>query len=184
MDCARDIGYSDDHKLMAECSDFLDSEAQVRSYKLGPNTLYYFTALVHFLVNKLNKPNRPGPANINDHDHDPEAHCDKVLENKGSPDINVPSTFSTQISSTKGSLSINSDIRKMIYGKVHLPSEDKVFNSSQLDISSQDFECYNDAQDTFKLLIVIKLRIVMRFLLLLLLRVLIETLQGPRRGVG
>lgn len=147
VDCARDIGYSDDEKLIADCSDFLDSKAQVRSYKLGLNLMYYFTTLVHFVVDKLNKPSRPGPANIND----PEAHRDKVLKNKGSPDINVSSTFSTHNSSTEGRLSIKSDIRKMIYVKVHLLSEDKVFSTSQLDISFQDFQCYKDAQDTLKI---------------------------------
>lgn len=37
----RDIGCSDDHKLIADYLDFLDPDVQVCSHKLRLNTVYY-----------------------------------------------------------------------------------------------------------------------------------------------
>lgn len=41
VDWAREAGCSHDHKLIANCLDFMDSQAQVSSANPPPNILYY-----------------------------------------------------------------------------------------------------------------------------------------------
>lgn len=122
------MGCSDEHKLIADYLDLLDSEPQLHSNKLGPNTRFYLPTLFHFLVNKLNKPDHPNTIGINTL----MAHPDKVFEKKPSPDITVSSSSFSQISVVEGSLNITSNIRKTIDGKVTLSSEDKSFTPTIL----------------------------------------------------
>lgn len=81
------------------------------SHKLGPITMYIFLHYFFFLANKMSKPNRPGPVDINDL----QVLLDKEIEKKESFDINL--------SSSSSSLSITSNIIRMIDCKVHLSSE-------------------------------------------------------------
>lgn len=94
----------------------------------------------------MNKPNQPSPFQI----FAPVALPDNVLGKKPSPYISVTSSSSTRKSTDDRSLSITSNIRQMIDGKITLSSMNKIYTSSHVEILSQDMECYTEDQDTFQ----------------------------------
>lgn len=53
------MGCSNDHKLIANCLDFLDIEVHISSIHLGPKNLYYLPSLFHFWENKAKTPSDP-----------------------------------------------------------------------------------------------------------------------------
>lgn len=53
VDWAREADCSHDHKLIANCLDFLDSEDQVSSANLSPNILYYLPTFYHFEAQRI-----------------------------------------------------------------------------------------------------------------------------------
>lgn len=55
VDWAREADCSHDHKLIANCLEFLDSEAQVSSTNFSQNILYYLPNFCHFAAQRINK---------------------------------------------------------------------------------------------------------------------------------
>lgn len=128
------MGWSQDHKLIADSLDFLDAEAQVRASKSSPNTMFYLPSVFHFLASKANMASGPN------------SECkDKPNNDKDTNAYHHSSSSSTK-DRIDGSLSITSNIRKLIDGKVHLSYESKEFVSPLRDISSQDLYHFTEAQ--------------------------------------
>lgn len=57
VDSAQEMVFSLDHALIANCLDFMDSEAQVSTTKLSLNLLYYLPTLYFFDLTRPKKPN-------------------------------------------------------------------------------------------------------------------------------
>lgn len=61
VDWAREAGCSHDHKLIANCLDFMDSEAQVSSANISLNILYYLPTFYYFVAHRISKQAKDSP---------------------------------------------------------------------------------------------------------------------------
>lgn len=83
------MGCTQDHKLISNCLDFIDSKAKVSYNGLSPNLCYYLPSLYHYLVNHLKKTHT-----LNVPQHTNQCYTSKLLNSsdkeKSAPDYLSP----------------------------------------------------------------------------------------------
>lgn len=81
VDWAREADCSHDHKFIANCLHFLDSEAQVSSTNLSPNILYYLPTCYRFVTQRINNQDKDS---LNPRQSNPQEDPKDYSEVKGS----------------------------------------------------------------------------------------------------
>lgn len=115
MDSAEEASCTHDHQLIANCLDFIDSEAQVRTSNLSPGMFFYLPTLFHFIVNSSKETQYKDHSNQNmvTPSAKPHVSVEKELDNSA-----FESPMLDPNSKEEGSQSITSNIRHLVEEKL------------------------------------------------------------------
>lgn len=120
VEWAREMGCSQDHQLIANCLNFVDSEAHVSLDNLSPSLFYYLPTFYHFLVGKLKMAQGPEPIEpLNQ-----STSISKHLSDEKHKFSEYASPMMDQDSVEKGSQIITSNIWQVMLGMISLSSKD------------------------------------------------------------
>lgn len=132
VDCAQQVGCSHDHQLIANCLDFLDTEAQVNLFGFSPNILFFLSTLFHFIVNQTKESQ---PECIHGFTMNVASNGKQASDRKDYIASVYSSLAQNHETDGEASLSITSNIRKFIEGKVDISAKNSLpSNSKSLDI--------------------------------------------------
>lgn len=126
-------GYTQDHQLIANYLDLVDSEAQVSIDNFSLNLLYYLSTFYHFLDSKLKM--AQGHQSIEPLNQSPSTsrHLAEETSNNVSE---YASPLRNQDNVKEGSQSIKSNIRQLMSGKISLYPRATHIRSTYTDNSS------------------------------------------------